>query len=217
MANEFKHASVGTSMTQAEFEAVGGHVADGQTADDILYFNGTYWVRLAVAASRIIAKLATGGLVAATLAEIKTLLAVDVGEGHILILPYNYSSIGQGTWAIYIQVDDLLQGVLYNSTHADADNISYKVYLQAGTYTLTLLSRKTPSSGILDFDIDSTEIASLDLYNAVTAIYNQLSTYTNISIATSGLYTLKARVHGKNAGSDNYFVLIQSICLWRTA
>ena len=45
MANEFKHLSVGTELTQAEFEAVGGHVADGQTTNDTLYFDGTYWKR----------------------------------------------------------------------------------------------------------------------------------------------------------------------------
>ncbi len=45
MTNEFKHTSVGTELTQEEFEAVGGHIADGQTAGDILYFDGTYWKR----------------------------------------------------------------------------------------------------------------------------------------------------------------------------
>ena len=46
MANEFKHLSVGTELTQAEWEAIAGHVADGQAQGDVLYFNGTNWVRL---------------------------------------------------------------------------------------------------------------------------------------------------------------------------
>ena len=37
MANEFKHLSVGASITQGEFEAVGGHVLDSQATGDIIY------------------------------------------------------------------------------------------------------------------------------------------------------------------------------------
>ncbi len=48
MANEFKHASAGTELTQAEYEVIGAHIADGQTRGDILYFNGTSWIRLAI-------------------------------------------------------------------------------------------------------------------------------------------------------------------------
>jgi hypothetical protein len=45
MSNEFKHDSVGAELSQAEWEAMATHIADGQTTGDILYFNGTYWVR----------------------------------------------------------------------------------------------------------------------------------------------------------------------------
>jgi hypothetical protein len=45
MTNEFKHASVGSDLSQDEWEAVSTHIADGQTAGDILYFDGTYWKR----------------------------------------------------------------------------------------------------------------------------------------------------------------------------
>jgi len=37
MANEFKHKSVGSELSQTEFEAVGGHVFDSQATGDILY------------------------------------------------------------------------------------------------------------------------------------------------------------------------------------
>ena len=46
MANEFKHADVGTELTKLEWESIASHIADGQAQGDILYFNGTYWVRL---------------------------------------------------------------------------------------------------------------------------------------------------------------------------
>lgn len=47
MANEFKHATAGTGLTQAEFEATDRHTADSQAQGDILYCDGTYWLRLA--------------------------------------------------------------------------------------------------------------------------------------------------------------------------
>ena len=37
MANEFKHKSIGSELTQTEFEAVGGHVLDSQATGDIIY------------------------------------------------------------------------------------------------------------------------------------------------------------------------------------
>ena len=37
MANEFKHKTVGSELTQTEFEAVGGHVLDSQATGDIIY------------------------------------------------------------------------------------------------------------------------------------------------------------------------------------
>ncbi len=46
MANEFKHADVGTELTKLEWESIACHIADGQAQGDVLYFNGTYWVRL---------------------------------------------------------------------------------------------------------------------------------------------------------------------------
>tara|TARA_A100001515_G_scaffold144524_1_gene148844 strand:+ start:20809 stop:22722 length:1914 start_codon:yes stop_codon:yes gene_type:complete len=41
MANEFKHKSVGTQMTQSEYEAVGGHILDSQAAGDLVYASST--------------------------------------------------------------------------------------------------------------------------------------------------------------------------------
>ncbi len=36
MANEFKHASVGTTLSQAEYEAIGGHVIESQATGDVI-------------------------------------------------------------------------------------------------------------------------------------------------------------------------------------
>jgi hypothetical protein len=60
MANEFKHLSVGTQMTQAEYEAVGGHVLACQATGDIIYASsGSQLSRLGKGAANTI--LAMGG------------------------------------------------------------------------------------------------------------------------------------------------------------
>ena len=41
MANEFAHKTVGSSMTQAEYESIGGHVFDSQATGDIVYATST--------------------------------------------------------------------------------------------------------------------------------------------------------------------------------
>jgi len=49
MANEFKHVSVGTELTQTEYESIGGHVFDSQARGDIPYASSTTQLsRLAV-------------------------------------------------------------------------------------------------------------------------------------------------------------------------
>jgi len=52
MANELRHTDVGTQLTKVEWEAVGTHIANDQTANDMLYFNGTYWIRATPATIR---------------------------------------------------------------------------------------------------------------------------------------------------------------------
>lgn len=52
MANEFQHKSVGTELTQAEYEAVGGHEFDSQATGDLPYASGSAQIsRLAVGAT----------------------------------------------------------------------------------------------------------------------------------------------------------------------
>jgi len=140
----------------------------------------------------------------------------EAGEGHITILPFNYNSIGQGTWAL---VDGA--GAYWgewqwrNTTNANADNITYKVYLAEGTYTLALLVAKHGNAPIVDVDIAGVEKASFDLYAAVQA-NNTRVTQTAIAM-TAGLKDLRIRVDGKHGSSGGYQFNLQAIALWRTA
>lgn len=141
----------------------------------------------------------------------------DPGEGHIAIMPDSYDSIGQGTWAWSSGSGMVWNHAWMNPSHTDEDNISYKVFLPAGTYTLELLAGKTGLAyGRLYVDIDSTPIAMFDLYDPA-APDNKRFTDINTVISTPGLKTLKLRVNGKNASAIDYYVNWLYIALWRTA
>jgi len=142
-------------------------------------------------------------------------VAVEAGEGHIVILPYDYESIGQGVWEMVIDYNQFLCGFWQNASNADLDNISYKVYLDKGTYTLGILGVVDTNKGILDIDIDGVEVASFDQY-ATSKMYNQWFSKTGISIPSSGLKTLRCRIDGKNPSSIGYTTAMSYIVLWRT-
>jgi len=61
MANELKHGSVGTELTQAEWEAVGAHVIDSQAEGDIVYASSSAQLsRLGKGADNTVLHLASG-------------------------------------------------------------------------------------------------------------------------------------------------------------
>lgn len=141
---------------------------------------------------------------------------ITPGEGHLTILPYAFDSIGQGTWLPWLSAFQVMQGGIRNSTRADGDNLSYQVYLSAGTYTLILFTYHGTSFGIMDIDIDGNEVASFDLYKAIPQ-YNHRHIQAGIVIPASGLYALRCRADGKNPASTFFYIPIGHISLWRTA
>ena len=83
MADEFRHKdAVAGKIYENEYENINQHILNDQAQDDLVYASSaTQLSRLPMAASRIVAKLAAGGLVAATVAQIKTLLGVGDASG----------------------------------------------------------------------------------------------------------------------------------------
>ena len=66
MTGEFKHGSVGIELTQAEYEAIGGHVFDSQSTGDTMYASSaTQLSRLAIASTNNLLTI-TGGIPAWT-------------------------------------------------------------------------------------------------------------------------------------------------------
>ena len=142
--------------------------------------------------------------------------ALDIGAGHITILPLSYVSIGQGDWTISINASSYYSSYLSQATPANLDNISYNAFLAVGTYSLVLYYHKNTTGGIMDIDIDSVEVGSVDQYSA-SLTWNLRYLITNINIATAGLKEIKLRMDGKHASSSNYKGWCTYLALWRTA
>ena len=143
-------------------------------------------------------------------------LQVQNNSGHIIILPLDYSVIGQGTWVLSGSADRYFYFSFLNTSNADGDNLSYNAYLTKGTYSLILVADKYYSRGIVDIDIDGVEVASFDCYNA-SALNNVRFIETNIVILSNGLKTIKLRIDGKNASSSDYYFEFGYLALFRTA
>lgn len=160
------------------------------------------------------------GLPAPTLAHHATRKAyvdgLDRGEGHINIILWNYQSIGQGTWAISTPANVPLNYHWRNTTTANGDNLSYKLYLDKATYTLRLLYYSHGNAPIVDFDIDAVEVASFDLYEAPGGA-GRVQSQAGIVVSDADLKTLRLRVDGKNALSGDFAAYLGLITLWRTA
>lgn len=125
-----------------------------------------------------------------------------------------YASIVQGTWSFSSDTGCYMAGSWYNTSSADGDGLTYDISLDAGTYTLIVLSKKWSDRGIVKFYLDATLIATIDLY-AAAATRNVIDRTTSISVASSGTYTLTRIVDGKNGASSDYFDTIQEFCFVR--
>ena len=139
----------------------------------------------------------------------------NVGEGHITILPINYQSITSGTWTQVVRANDPMN-CYFRNTPANTDDIKYKIYLDAGTYTLRIVGVQANNYGILTVKLDTTPIATFDWYAAGTA-YNHAQTQTAITVAIAGLKDLELSTPTKHASSSGYLININQIGLWRTA
>lgn len=137
-----------------------------------------------------------------------------VGEGHITIMPYAYNSV-TGTWTSVVSSLHAM-GFYTRNTPAATDNITYKVYLSAGTYSLRMVAEKSDNFGKSKISIGGTQVAQFDWYDAATS-YGNVQTETGIVITIGSLKDLLIETDEKNAASSNYACWMNCISLWRTA
>ena len=139
---------------------------------------------------------------------------LDSGEGNVSVLLVKPISVGQGTWTLTLASSYWLCQYFKNTTIADADNCTFNVYLNKGTYKIITLHRVDTTRGVLDLDIDGVEVTSIDMYAA--AGVQTVSDTDSTIIVESGLKALRLRVDGKHASSSGYMVTVSAIIFQRT-
>ena len=96
MPNEFKHDTVGTSLTEAEWTGIGTHVLDSQATGDTIYAeSATQLRRLQVGATDEVLTV-SGGI--PTWAAITKVGTIGTGTWNADAIGAVYGGTGQSTW-----------------------------------------------------------------------------------------------------------------------
>jgi hypothetical protein len=96
MPNEFKHDTVGTSLTEAEWTGIGTHVLDSQATGDTIYAeSATQLRRLQVGATDEVLTV-SGGI--PTWAAITKVGTIGTGTWNADAIDPTFGGTGQSTW-----------------------------------------------------------------------------------------------------------------------
>lgn len=183
-------------------------ILTSNAAGDVLYFDGSNWVNL----NKDVGKYLKSGNAAVSW---DTPTIGDAGNSQAIILPSDYTTIGQGTWVVFVSTTKFLNGC-FLSGGTNGDNVNFKVYLMAGTYTLNYFCFTNANVCISTVAIDGVDKASFDLYS-VGAVDNVIKTQAGITVSTSGIKTINVRANSKNVSSSGYQNNFAYMTFYRTA
>ncbi len=205
MANEFKHKSVGTELTQTEFEAVGGHVLDSQARGDIIYASSTTQLsRLAVGgAGAVLTSDGTDPVWDTTWSPTGHLIpasddSYDLGSASAawqdLFLEGDITLTDAGTLATSagaLTVTSAAAATWSTSAGALTLNGTGGVNLQEGGSTIISISdaRALATTNTASVDLDATGAIQVNSSGGALSIGNDNVDQT-INIATAGTRTL---------------------------
>jgi len=142
--------------------------------------------------------------------------AVDPGEGALFLLPYTLYSVVAGVFTIAFSSGRLFGQALTSDSQADQDEVTWKGYLAAGTYTIVIGGQEYINSGIHKILVDGVTVMTWDAY-AASLENNHREVQTGIVISTSGIKTISLKIDGKNASSGGYTSDTSMIAFYRTA
>jgi len=97
MADEFKHGSVGTTLTQVEWEGIGTHVIDSQATGDTIYAtSATQLSRLGIGATDEVMTVIGGVPSWEPITKVGT---IGTGTWNATAITEVYGGTGQTSWA----------------------------------------------------------------------------------------------------------------------
>ena len=197
MANELKHVSVGTEITQAEYEGTAAHVFNSQATGDIMYASSSSQLtRLGIGSTGAVLTV-TGGVPAWDTTWTPT--------GHLIPATDDSYDLGSASAAwqdLFLEGDITLTdaGTIATSAGALTLNGTGGVALQEGGSPIISISdaRAVTTANTASITLDASGVIELNSSGGVLSVGND-NVDQNVNIATAGTRTLNI---GINDGTD---------------
>ena len=186
MANEFKHKTVGTQMTQSEYEAVGGHVLDSQAAGDLVYASSTTQLsRLGIGTAGKVLQVNSGASApewTAALTGVTSIFATDIKIGEDDQTKIDFETADEiHFYAANVEQVYLADNIFGPQSDSDVDLGTTGVrWKDAYIDTITTTGNITPGGSLVssgDFTIDSGADIVLDADGADVLFKDAGTTY----------------------------------------
>lgn len=132
-------------------------------------------------------------------------------------IPFHFDVVQSsvGSWAGAIDLSSNHPLGLKNTTTGLNNEITHRVFLAKGTYTVGLYHSTGTDQGIRSLQLDGVQIGTVDGYNA-SALTGQRAAIAGVTISESRVYSFKLKITGKNASSTNYGAIINAVYFLRT-
>ena len=137
------------------------------------------------------------------------------GEGCIFVPLVVPTTVTAGTWEMTLQTSSVFN-TTFISTATINEECAFIAYLDAGTYSMDFIYRKTTGAGILTLKLDATTVLTLDMYAGASS-YNNISTTTGIVIVDGGFKAITLLMASKNVLATDYGFYGAGIVFRRTA
>jgi hypothetical protein len=197
MANEFKHLSVGGEITQAEYEAVGGHVLASQAIGDIIYASSTSQLsRLGIGSTNDVL-VVTGGIPAwdstwSPAGDITLADTVDLLFGTGSDAGFRWSTGDASNHSLVLGLDNTGQQLHITDQGAIATDWARS----AGTHPeVSIHSNTTPATDYLTIGNHDGTTASIDVVGGTTLDLRIAGT-DELQITAAGINTNGGTITG---------------------
>lgn len=108
-------------------------------------------------------------------------------------------------------------GFSVQSNGAQNEEVTYKIFLNAGTYRCFVLADKDVNRGIYTITLNGSSIGTGDGYNGSRISDAKIDINAALVIATSAVYTMNVKMATKNASSAGYYAVFRAVEFVRTA
>ena len=150
-----------------------------------------------------------------TSSSTSTTVADGLLPWNINIEPVHVTSVIAGTWLTEVNAAQYKNG-WWTNTGNQNDEITYETALEAGTYSIFLVTITNSDQAILTITLGGVAAGTIDCYSAITA-FSVTKSLTGIVLSTSGTQTLNIKAATKHASSSAYRVRLSTIAIIRTA